>query len=439
MLGMGIYMLINKDIIIVGAGPAGLAAAIEAKKRGVKDVLVLEREPNAGGILNQCIHDGFGLIRFNEALTGPEYAKRYIDEAKSLDIEIITNVMVQDISNDKVVTTISPNGIKTYKAAAIILAMGCRERTRGAICIPGTRPAGVFTAGVAQNLVNIKNIMVGKRVVILGSGDIGLIMARRLTLEGAKVLAVVEKQPYSSGLQRNITQCLDDFNIPLLLSHTVTKIDGHERVKGVIIAKVDEQGNPIRGTSKKFECDTLILSVGLIPENELSLNAGVHIDEITSGAIVDENLQTSIPGIFACGNVLQVHDLVDYVSAEGELAAKSAVAYIKENNALQANNIVEANNLIIEVSSIVKSKIPVKAGNGIRYVLPQSISCNIDITFSMRVTNPCKNKTIVFKDGNTVLKKKTFKALNPAEMVRIDLKAQELKEVQNLEVFIDEK
>jgi thioredoxin reductase len=412
-------MLINKDIIIIGAGPAGLAAAIEAKKRGVNDVLVLEREPIAGGILNQCIHDGFGLIKFNEALTGPEYAQRYINEAESLNIEIITNVMVQDISKDKVVTTISPSGIKTYKAAAIILAMGCRERTRGAICIPGTRPAGVFTAGVAQNLVNLKNIMIGKKIVILGSGDIGLIMARRLTLEGASVLAVVEKLPYSSGLQRNITQCLDDFEIPLLLSHTVTKIEGHERVKSVTITKVDEQGNSIRGTSKKFDCDTLILSVGLIPENELSLNAGVAIDNITSGATVDENLHTSVPGIFACGNVLQVHDLVDYVSAEGELAAKSAVEFLKNSN-------------------VLTSDIFVKAGNGIRYVLPQYISPNKDITFSMRVTQPYKNKTIVFKDGNRELKKKTFKALNPAEMIRIDLNAQELMDVLNLEVYIYE-
>ncbi len=413
-------MLINKDIIIVGAGPAGLAAAIEAKKRGVNDVLVLEREPIAGGILNQCIHDGFGLIRFNEALTGPEYAKRYIDEARAQNVEIITNVMVQDISNDKVVTTISPNGIKTYKGAAIILAMGCRERTRGAICIPGTRPAGVFTAGVAQNLVNVRNIMVGKNIVILGSGDIGLIMARRLTLEGANVIAVVEKLPYSSGLQRNITQCLDDFGIPLLLSHTVTKIEGHERVQSVTIAKVDEHGNSIRGTSKKYGCDTLILSVGLIPENELSLNAGVCIDETTGGARVDENLHTSVPGIFACGNVLQVHDLVDYVSAEGELAAKSAVAFLEDNNSSASN-------------------ITVKAGNGIRYVLPQIISCNKAITFSMRVINPLKNKTIIFKAGDIELKKKTFKALNPAEMIRIDLKAQELKNVSSLEVYIDEK
>jgi NADPH-dependent 2,4-dienoyl-CoA reductase/sulfur reductase-like enzyme len=412
-------MLINKDLIIVGAGPAGLAAAVEAKKRGINDILIIEREPIAGGILNQCIHDGFGLIKFNETLTGPEYAKRYIAEAKAHNIEIITNVMVQNISSDRTVTAISPEGIRTYKAGAVILAMGCRERTRGAICIPGTRPAGVFTAGVAQNLVNIRNIMVGKNIVILGSGDIGLIMARRLTLEGANVLAVVEKLPYSSGLQRNITQCLDDFGIPLLLSHTVTKIEGHERVKSVIVTKVDEKGNSIRGTSIKFDCDTLILSVGLIPENELSLDAGVLLDDTTSGARVDENLQTSVPGIFACGNVLQVHDLVDYVSAEGELAAKSAVEFIRKG-------------------SFKASNIAVKAGNGIRYVLPQSISPDKDITFSMRVIKPDKNRTIVFKDGEKQLKKKTFKALNPAEMIRIDLNAGELKDISNLEVYIDE-
>lgn len=412
-------MLINKDLIIIGAGPAGLAAAIEAKKRGINDILVLEREPVAGGILNQCIHDGFGLIKFNEALTGPEYAARFINEAESRKIDIITNVMVQDITGDKVVTAVSHDGIKMYKAAAIILAMGCRERTRGAICIPGTRPAGVFTAGVAQNLVNIRNIMVGRNIVILGSGDIGLIMARRLTLEGAKVLAVVEKLPYSSGLQRNITQCLDDFGIPLLLSHTVTKIEGHERVKSVTIAEVDKNGCEIRGTSRKIECDTLILSVGLIPENELSLNAGIVLNETTGGAEVDENLQTNIPGIFSCGNVLQVHDLVDYVSTEGELAAKSASEYINGNDKMPGCDV------------------KVKAGNGIRYVLPQIITSGKDITFSMRVSNPCRERTIVFRDGDKKIKSKTFKALNPAEMVRIDLIAQELKDIKDLEVCID--
>ncbi len=422
----------KKDLIIVGAGPAGLAAAIEARRRGINNILLLEREPVAGGILNQCIHDGFGLVRFSEALTGPEYAKRFIDQAEQAGIEIVTDVMVQNISKDKTVTTISREGIQTYQAKAIILAMGCRERTRGVICIPGTRPAGVFTAGVAQNLVNLRNVMVGKNIVILGSGDIGLIMARRLTLEGANVLAVVEKLPYSSGLQRNITQCLDDFGIPLLLSHTVTNIEGGERVTAVTIAKVDEKGEPIRGTSTKYQCDTLILSVGLIPENELSIDAGVEIDQVTGGARVRENLQTSVPGIFACGNVLQVHDLVDYVSAEGELAASSAAEYL-----LRINEETGYDNKADQHKSEANT-INVKTGKGIRYVLPQHIAVGSDITFSMRVTQPCRNKTVLFKSGETVIKKRRFTALNPAEMIRIDVKASEVQNINELEVSLNE-
>ena len=434
-------MLINKDLIIIGAGPAGLAAAVEARKRGIDDILVLEREPIAGGILNQCIHDGFGLIKFDEALTGPEYAKKYMDEAVKMGIELITNVMVQELGSDKAVTTVSPDGIRSYQAKAVILAMGCRERTRGAICIPGTRPAGVFTAGVAQNLVNIRNVMIGKNIIILGSGDIGLIMARRLTLEGANVLAVVEKLPYSSGLQRNITQCLDDFGIPLLLSHTVTNIEGRERVTAVTICRVDEKGNTIRGTSKKYACDTLILSVGLIPENELSLNAGIEIDEVTGGPCVDEKLQTSVPGIFACGNVLQVHDLVDYVSAEGELAACSAVTYLEDirSNTVDGFGRESAAATGGNGGNILSSeKIAVRAGRGIRYVLPQAIGPGKTVTFSMRVVKPGREKTVYFKAGDRIIKKRKYTALNPAEMIRIDLSKNELRGVSGLEVCIHE-
>jgi thioredoxin reductase len=412
-------MYIDKDVVIIGAGPAGLAAAVELGKNGIKEVVVIEREPFSGGILNQCIHDGFGVIKFNEVLTGPEYARRYIDEANKLGIEILTSSMVISMSGDKEISVLSSKGLTAYKAKAVILAMGCRERTRGALGIPGTRPAGIFTAGVAQNLVNLKNIMIGKRVVILGSGDIGLIMARRLTLEGIKVIAVVEKMPYSNGLARNITQCLEDYDIPLLLSHTVINIEGKERLKSVTIAKVNERGEAIKGTSRKFECDTLILSVGLIPENELTLGAGVVLDDVTQGAIVDENLQTSIEGVFACGNVLQVHDLVDHVSNEAEKAARSVIDYLVSQCRQQ-------------------DKIVVKAGRGIRYVLPHTISGEKDVTFSMRVDRQWVDKKLSFKSGTKLIKSIRYRRMNPSEMVVVNIKASDLQGAHGLEVTVDE-
>lgn len=412
-------MVINKDVVIIGAGPAGLAAAVELGKNGVKDLVVIEREPFAGGILNQCIHDGFGVIKFKEVLTGPEYAQRYIEKAEKLNIEILTGSTVINMSRDKEITLLSPKGLVIYKAKAVVLAMGCRERTRGAIGIPGTRPAGVFTAGVAQHFVNLKNIMVGKRIVILGSGDIGLIMARRLTLEGSEVIAVVEKMPYSNGLARNVTQCLEDYNIPLLLSHTVINMEGKERLKSVTIAKVDDKGEPISGTHKKIDCDTLILSVGLIPENELSKDAGIELDEVTQGAVVDENLQTSIEGVFACGNVLQVHDLVDHVSNEAEKVARSVVNYLAEG---------------LENSG----KVAVKAGNGIRYVIPHSISGKKDATFSMRVDRQWVDCTLNFSGCGKKIKSIRYKRLSPSEMVVVNLKASELKGIEGLEVSISE-
>jgi len=412
-------MIIDRNVVIIGAGPAGLAAAVELSKSGVDGVVVLEREPYEGGILNQCIHDGFGVIKFNEVLTGPEYARRYIDEANKLGIEIKKNSTVISMSKDKEITVLSPEGLLVYKTKAVILAMGCRERTRGALSIPGARPVGVFTAGVAQNLVNIKNIMIGKQVVILGSGDIGLIMARRLTLEGVKVIAVVEKMPYSNGLARNVTQCLEDYGIPLMLSHTVVNIEGKERLKSVTIAKVDDNGEPIPRTNKKIECDTLILSVGLIPENELSSGAGVELDELTQGAIVDENLQTSIEGVFACGNVLHVHDLVDHVSSEAEKAARSVITYLN-------NSYKDHDNILV------------KAGDGIRYVIPHTISGKKDVTFSMRVDRQWSNIKLCFKNGSNLIKSFNYKRLSPSEMVVVNLKGTDLKDIDGLEVSIDE-
>lgn len=408
--------VIEREAIIIGGGPAGLAAALKLKEEGI-DVLILERENNLGGILKQCIHDGFGLARFKEALSGPEYANRFIEKVEEAKIELQTGATVINLTKDKEVTAATRDGLKKYKAKVVILAMGCRERTRGAISIPGTRPAGVFTAGVAQSYMNLKNIMVGKKIVILGSGDIGLIMARRFTLEGAKVLAVIEKLPYPSGLARNIEQCLNDYDIPLYLSHTVTNIKGKDRLEGVTVSKLDESGQVVAGTEMKYDCDTLILSVGLIPENELSLKAGVKLDDRTKGPIVDENLQTSVEGIYAAGNVLHVHDLVDFVSAEGEKIAKAACNYIKNEKQ--------------EESAI--TLIPDKTVNN---VVPQKISGQQDVEVTLRVSRPSRDKAIEIMQGGKVIKTKKFKKLNPAEMIHLTLKKDEIINEENIKVVV---
>ncbi len=361
------------DVVIIGGGPAGLAAAISAKENGIDSVLILERDKELGGILNQCIHNGFGLHTFKEELTGPEYAGRFIEQVKELGIEYRLNTMVMDISPQKVVMAMNrEEGLFELSAGVIILAMGCRERPRGALNIPGYRPAGIFSAGTAQRLVNMEGYMPGREVVILGSGDIGLIMARRMTLEGAKVKVVAELMPYSGGLKRNIVQCLDDYGIPLKLSHTVVDIHGRERLTGVTLAEVDGSGRPIPGTEEEYSCDTLLLSVGLIPENEISRGMGVDMNPVTSGPRVNESLETNLEGVFACGNVLHVHDLVDYVSEEATAAGRNAAAYVKERRADGADQKDVRNDM--PTTEDREQEIRLIPEGGVRYTVPETIS-----------------------------------------------------------------
>jgi len=409
------------ELVIIGGGPAGLAAAVAARKAGIQDILILERDNELGGILNQCIHNGFGLHTFKEELTGPEYAGRFIAQVEELGIEYKLNTMVMDLAADKTVTAMNrEDGLFQLHPKAIILAMGCRERPRGALSIPGYRPAGIYTAGTAQRLVNMEGFMPGRKVVILGSGDIGLIMARRMTFEGAQVQVVAELMPYSGGLKRNIVQCLDDYGIPLKLSHTVVDIKGKKRVEGVTLAQVDGF-KPIPGTEEFYECDTLLLSCGLIPENELSRSADVELSPLTNGPLVGEDLQTNVPGIFAAGNVLHVHDLVDFVSEEAAAAGRHAAAYIQDGCKSD-----EAKELKVVCEGGVRYSVPVR-------ICPDHLADDALVTLRFRVANVYKNKKIVVYAGDDVIFSKKRPVLAPGEMETVILKAKVLKEHSDLD------
>jgi len=417
------------DVAIVGAGPAGLAAAVAAKEEGVSKVVILDRNNWLGGILPQCIHDGFGVEETGDSMTGPEYADRYIKRGEELGIETLNETMVLEINDGRELVCASRDGILGIRAGSIIMATGCRERTRWNVMIPGDRPSGIYTAGVAQAFINLYNIMPGARVVILGSGDVGLIMARRFTLEGAKVLGVVEIFPYATGLPRNVVQCLDDYDIPLYLGHTVTLIEGKERLEAVTIAEVDENMTPVSGTETRIPCDTLLLSLGLIPENELSTGAGASIHETTNGPVVNQDLETSIPGVFACGNCLQVYDTVDMLAQDAKRAGKHAARYAKD----------QARGMRARDSS-PRSGLRVAAGAGVRYVVPQRVDRHGELHVSLRCERPVSSPVLSVRVGEEELFRKRLRYANPANMIQalLDIPETVLSSGQTLEVTLHE-